>query len=278
MKKSFFPLIIIAVLSVISAFSEPIYYTFTGTISFLPQDMGGYAATHNIRVGNTVTYIFAVDTAQMGFTKYQGAKTNKPDSLNEGTGYRADYFFDSLITPSLFSAAVTDNNSGSYFGYHISSKLGTLIRNSAALQTIIGDGNRYTQIIVSIPNSTSAVFLPVVGTSFSVTEAYANGSTAASSASMTMTLTAISNTKPSVGIHSQHTVSSQAWMQANLAGDFLVLQNRSGYKAQAKIFDVSGKTSISLTLNGKTYIPVSTLPHGLFFLKAATEKLNKTML
>ncbi|MDB5102494.1 MAG: hypothetical protein JWP91_183 [Fibrobacteres bacterium] len=263
MKKT---LLLLAALGAMNAFPVPTYYTFTGKINFVPQDQGGYAAAHGIRAGNAVTYVFAVDTAVNGFTKSKGAKLTKPDSINEGTGYRADYYFDSLIAPSLFSPAVTDSSSGSFFGFHTASKLGANFRYAAAFQTIIGDNKHFTQVIINIGDATATTFLPVVGAQVTASEAYSDSSAAASSASMTMTLTGVSATRPVIGIRPTGPM-RQGWMQADLRNGALVLRNRSGGRAEASILGLSGKTLQAISMEEYATMPLAGLPRGLYLLR-----------
>jgi hypothetical protein len=262
---------------VMPAFAAPAYFTFTGTITFVPSDVGGYAAAHGISRGRAVTYVFLVDTTVNGFVKESGAKRIKPDSINEGRGYRADYFFDSLVTPSLFSAAVTDSNSGSFFGYHVTTTSGTTVNNTAALQMILGDQDHFTQVIVYIPNPASAVFLPAVGTAVSATELYNDSSAGTSSASMSMTLTAISDTRPVIGVRTPGPA-RPAWLSAGFQDGSLVMRNRSGGAASARILDAAGKTALRLSLGQDAAIPASALPRGPFFLRVSAPDRGEPVL
>jgi hypothetical protein len=187
----------IAVL-VANAFPASMYYTFTGTIGFVPEDRGGYAAAHGIRSGSPVTYIFEVDTAREAFTKFQGTKEPKPDLNNPG--YAANYFFDSLITPSLFSPAVTDSASGSYLGYRIIITSGSIVRRSFQFQVTIGNPDKRAQVILSFPDTTENDFMPKIGTKAAGAETYIDSSVASSSATSTLTCTAISSTRPSLAV------------------------------------------------------------------------------
>lgn len=259
-----------AVLAISASFSAPQYYTFNGKINFVPSDIGGYAATHGIRAGVAVTYLFVVDTARTAYTLHNGTPNNMPDTLNEGTGYRADYFFDSLITPSLFSPAVTDSSSGSYLGYRTTTKSGANFRYALAFQTTIGNPDHRTQIVLFVPDTGSSNFLPKVGDVVSATEAYKNGSTASSSASMSLTLTAISNTKPANLLRPGKPMAS-AWMEAELRNGTLILQNHSGKKAVAKVLDASGKTSLAYSVGEWAAIPLATLPSGRLFLEVTSQ-------
>src|SRR5437879_2585688 len=114
MKKS---ILFLAAIALGSACAAPLYYTFTGTVVLVADDQGGYAAAHGIKAGTAVSFVFDVDTSRLAYYLDKGVKTELQDSINEGQGYRADYFFDSLITPSLFSPVVTDNTSGQFMGY-----------------------------------------------------------------------------------------------------------------------------------------------------------------
>lgn len=188
--------LLLAAFALGSACAAPMYYTFTGTVALLVDDKGGYAAAHDIKAGTGVSYVFQVDTARAAFFLDKGAKTEMADSIDEGRGYRADYFFDSLVTPSLFSAAVTDNASGEFMGYHTATSLGTTMRYSAALQTILGDNAKQTQVLLYLMNAGATEFLPKLNDMISATEMYNDGSTATSSVSMNLKCTGISATKP----------------------------------------------------------------------------------
>ena len=268
MKKTLLSLLVIAIFGAINAFTAPLYFTFTGKINFVPQDIGGYAAAHGYRAGVEVTYIVVVDTARIGYTELNGVKKNQPDSINEGRGYRADYFFDSLLTPSLFSPAVTDLSSGSNLGYHITMKLGANTSNTASFQVTIGNPNHRTQIQVTIPNSTDNLFLPVVGTSVTASEAYMNSSVASSSASMSMTLIAVSATRPSIGIRALSRL-DQSWMRADFQDGSLSMRNNTGRMLSASILNLEGKIVRALSLGAVASFPASSLPRGIFLLKVA---------
>lgn len=261
--------LILALLSLAYAFPAPVYYTFTGTIAFIPVDQGGYAASHGIKVGGPVTYIFVVDTALNGFTKYAGTPVNKNDVNTGESGYTSNYFFDSLITPSLFSAAVSDTGTGAYYGYHTITSSGGVTRYSTALQTMIGNPDRETQIIIGVPDTGAANWLPKLGKSVSATESYIDSSAAASSASVTLVLTSISDTRPSNGIRLPGTAAS-SWMSAELQAGALVIQNHSGKKASARIMDAAGKTMVALSIGEKAVVPAAALPAGRLFLEVTS--------
>jgi hypothetical protein len=76
----------------------------------------------------------------------------------------------------------------------------TFTGNTAAFQVTFGNPDHQTEFQISIPGSTDQVFLPVVGATVTAGESYVDSSVATSSASMTLTLTAVSATKPSIGI------------------------------------------------------------------------------
>jgi len=99
-----------------------------------------------------------------------------------------------------------------------------------------------------------------------VTESYVDSSVASSGASMTLTLTAISTTKPSNGVRSLGMV-AKAWTNAELHAGALIIENHSGKKAVAKILDASGKTIVALSMGDKATIPASSLPRGKLFLE-----------
>lgn len=251
------------------SFSAPTYYTFTGKVTFLVGDVGGYAASHGIHAGSPVTYIFAVDTSRNAYTRFDGITDVKPDSINVGTGYRADYFFDSLIAPSLFSPAVTDTASGSYLGYHTATIIEMKSRYSLAFQTMIGNPDHGTQILFYLPDSGFVDFMPKVGTAVSASESYLDSSAASFSASLSMTLTAISNTRPSNGLRPIASAAS-SWFGADLDGESLLLRNHSGNKAAVRVMDASGKTVVTLSMGEKAALPASHLPRGKFFLEVTS--------
>jgi hypothetical protein len=223
---------LIAAFALGSAGAAPMYYTFSGKVGLLVEDKGGYAAAHDIKGGTAVDYVFEVDTARLGFFLDKSAKTEMADSIDEGRGYRADYFFDSLVTPSLFSAAVTDDASGEFMGYHTATKLGTSMRYSAALQTIIGDNAKQTQVLLYLMNSGETEFLPKLNDVISGTESYNDGATATSSVSLNLKCTGISATKPSAIRPLARTLSRRA--DAHLSGSLLI-------DPGARVFLASGR-------------------------------------
>lgn len=262
MKKS---LLLSALLGAAPIFAAPMYYTLTGKIILIPQDQGGYAAAHGIAVGNTFSYIFVVDTAQAGVIIEKGAVGYRVDTVNTGTGYRADYFFDSLVTPSLFSAAITDSSNGVFYGFQTATKIGTSALYNAAFQTIIGDSHRETQVLINLKDTSATDFLPKVGATLSATELYADSSGATSSAALNLTVAAISATKPSSGVLPR--AAAQARLQARMAGGDLLIRNASGHGAQAHIVNAAGQDLLDLTLGENAKVPASALPRGLFFLR-----------
>jgi hypothetical protein len=261
MKKA---ILILTALTIAYSFSAPIYFTFTGKVNLVPSDVGGYAAAYGIHAGSPVTYIVVLDTAQNGYTRFDGTITDKPDINNEG--YRANYFFDSLVAPSLFSPAVTDDASGSFFGYQTVTTLGASSRYSVAFQTLIGTPDTGTQIIIYVPDTSATVFLPKVGDVVTATESYNKGSAASSSVSMSLTLTAIGGTKPSNGVRSYVHMAS-TWMNAEVREGSLLLRNHSGKKAMVKVMDASGKAIFALSMGDKAAISLSSLPRGELFLE-----------
>ncbi|MEO7424604.1 MAG: hypothetical protein ABI036_05410 [Fibrobacteria bacterium] len=260
MKKTAF---ILAAFAIAYSFSAPIYFTFTGKVGFVPSDAGGYAAAHDIKPGSTVTYFFVVDTSAAPYSRLDGTTTLKSDIAN--AGYRADYFFDSLIAPSLFSPAVADSASGSFFGYHTTTSSGTSALNTVAFQTLIGNPDHGTQVILYIPDTSSTVFLPKVGDVVSGSEAYVGPSGASSSATLSLTLTAIGNARPNA--FRPRVRAAGNWMSAELLEGSLMLRNRSGEKAVAKVLDASGRTFAFRSLEEKTVIPAASWPRGKLFLE-----------
>ena len=257
-------IVLLALLGNPTAYAAPKYYILTGKITILPTDAGGYAAAHDIRVGNTVNYVFVVDTDKAGFTKSQGTKTDKPDVINEG--YHADYFFDSLVYASLFSPAVADSASGSYFGYHTTITSGAKESNTAAIQTIIGNADHNTQVIAYLAAPTTTVFLPVIGETMSVTENYVGPASAWSSASLTMKVTSIGDTRPVEGIASR-SGGARTWLSATFRGNALAIENRSGRNAQATLMDPSGRVTNAFVLGERYLVPMRELPRGMSFLR-----------
>jgi hypothetical protein len=262
MKKAAF---IPAAFCIAYAFSAPTYYTFTGTVSFLASDVGGYAAAHGIHAGSAVTYYVAVDTARSGYDKFRGVVEPKPDINNPG--YTADYFFDSLLTPSLYSPAVTDTASGSNLGYHTVTTSGTTTRYSLAFQFTFGNPDHRTQLLINIPDSGKADFMPKVGAKVAAVESYVDSSIANSGASMFLTLTAISGTRPNA--LRPASPATAAWMNTEWRNGDLVILNHSGKPASAKIMDVSGKKILAQTLGEKSVLSLSTFPHGSLFLEVS---------
>jgi hypothetical protein len=256
--------LILAAITLTHSFSAPIYFTFTGKVAFVPADVGGYAAAHGIKAGTPVSYFFVVDTSADAYTRFEGTTDLKPDIANPG--YRADYYFDSLIAPSLFSPAVTDGASGSFFGYHTLTTLGTSVRNTVAFQTLIGNPDHGTQIIITLTDTSSTRFLPKLGDVVSATEAYVDSSAASSSASMSMTLTGISGTKPNA--LRAPVPAAGNWMSAELQDGNLILRNLSGGKAVVKVLDAGGKTVASRSIEEKAALSVASLPRGKLFLEA----------
>ena len=261
MKKSAFAMV---ALSAAYAFAAPVYYTFVGTIGFVPEDRGGYAAAHNIRPGAAVNFVFVVDTALAAFTKFQGVKEPKPDIGNPG--YDANYFFDSLITPSLFSGAVTDSASGSYLGYRITTTVGARVSHSLQFQVTTGNPDKRAQIIVSIPDSGRTDWMPRVGDKAAGAETYIDSSVASSSATMTLTCTAVSSTRPN-GIRAR-AAGNASGMRAVSRGESVYFENRTGTMVTVAIMDAMGKTLLSRSIGDRAEIPLSYLPRGELFLEA----------
>lgn len=259
MKKSVF---LSVILGAATAFSAPMYFTFTGKVTLVPQDQGGYAAAHGIARGSAVTYVFKVDTALDGYSMSKGVKTPNADNIDSATGEGTNYFFDSLIVPSLFSDVIHDSTSGEYFGY-ANNRSGYV---SSAIQTIIGDANRYTQVILYLPGTTLN-FLPQVGDTIRSTEGYTDSSTASADVSTILVCTAIGDTPPaSIGNFSRN-LSAQSTIWAGLQGGSLMVQNHSGRETEARILNAAGRTTLSLLFNESVSLPVSGLPKGLFVLQ-----------
>jgi hypothetical protein len=258
-------LILSTLLSAFEAGAATTYYTFTGKIVFIPQDDGGYAASHGIKVGNTVTQVWAVDTGRLGFDLQDGVRTDKPDTSGTGGGYFADMFYDSLVTPSLFSPAVTDLSSGSYFGFRTVTTLGTQSRYSTALQVIIGPRTGQTQVIVTVPDSGKAEFLPKIGTTVSVVEGYTRG-TDASSASLTMTCTAIGTTLPNIAVRPAPGAGPR-WADIDWNGGTLLVRTLPGRAAAASIRDASGRRVFAAPRAETIRIPAASLPRSPFVLE-----------
>jgi hypothetical protein len=254
---------IIAALA-IASISAPMYYTFTGKVIFVAADEGGYAAAHGIRAQSPVSFVFVVDTARLAYNRMDGTTIMKPDTTT-GPGYSADYFFDSLITPSLFSGAIGDNESGSFLGYRTRTDFGSTTHYSLAFQTIIGNPDPATQLIINIPDSGAADWMPKVGQAVAAVESYTDSTAANSSASMTLTLTAISAIRPA-GVRPAAPVAAN-WLETRLLEGSLLLENRSGRKAMAKVRDASGKTVGSQSIGEKATLPLASLPRGELFLE-----------
>ena len=251
-----------AFLGAMTVFSAPTYYTFTGKVNFVPQDQGGYAAAHGIAHGSAVTYVFKVDTSLNGYTLTKGVKDTNTDIPDAGTGRSTNYFFDTLIVPSLFSAAIHDRTSGSYFGY--SNQLNSHV--TSAIQTIIGNANHNTQVIIYLPDTTIN-FLPHLGDSVQSTEGFSDSSTASSSVTMTLVVTGISNTPPASIGNRFPTLTAQPWVWAGLQGGSLWVQNHSGHNAEVRILNASGTTTQSLLCGESVSLPMSGLPQGIFVLR-----------
>lgn len=261
MKKS---TLLVVALTAAGAFAAPMYYTFVGTIGFVPEDRGGYAAAHNIRPGSTVNLVFVADTAREAFTKFQGVVKLKPDISNPG--YAANNFFDSLLTPSLFSGAVTDSASGSYLGYRITTTVGTRVSHSFQLQVTTGNPDKRAQVILSFPDSGRADWMPRVGDKAAGTETYIDSSVASSSATMTLTCTAVSSTRPN-GIRAR-AIGNAHGMRAVSRGESVYFENRTGKMVTVAIMDASGKTVLSRSIGGRSEISLRSLPRGELFLEA----------
>lgn len=253
-----------------SAFAAPKYYTFTGTVIFVVQDQGGYAAAHNIKSGSAVTYVFAVDVANNGYSLLDGKKTDMPDSIMPTPGHKTDYFYDSLTTASVFSAAFPATQEGTFFGYHSTTTYGSSTLNSAVFQSLIGLPEHGTQIIINIPDTSSVDFLPKLNAAVTATENYVDSTAANSSVSMTMKLTAISDTKPSNGVRPV-AATGGAWLRAAWNGGSLVVRNGSGRPAHGALLDAAGKTMKEFALGETAMLPPESLPEGFFVLKATTE-------
>ncbi|GEM_PF-3261771 len=256
------------VLCIAPAHAAPTYYTFSGKVSIVAADKGGYAAAHDIKAGTSVTFIFAVDTSRLAYNRFKGVTETRADSINSGTGYHADYFFDSLITPSLFQGAVTDTASGSFLGYHTVTKIGANTRYSLAFQTIIGNSEHGTQVFINMLDSGAADYMPKVGTAVAATEDFFDSTLANSSVSLTLTCTAVGSTKPTIGVRVPAPAAS-AWMHAEMRDGTLLLQNHSGRMASPWIRNAAGKNLLVLSLNSETAIPAAALPQGTLFLEVA---------
>lgn len=259
------PLLAMAAL-VPCAFASPLYFTLKGKVVLVPADQGGYAAAHGIKAGTPVTYIFEVDTALQGYSLF-GTDKNVPSDSSPSETNHTNYFFDSLITPAVFAGAFTSDGSGSFSGYHSSISLGQSSINNVVFQYESGYPEHGTTVVVYIPDTSATDFLPKVGAVLSATEDYGDSSVATSSVSMSLTVTAISTTRPSALRPAAPT--AQPWLQATNDGNTLILRNGSGEIAEAALLTAAGKSALRFNLGETARLPLAGLPHGLFILRVA---------
>lgn len=77
-----------------------IYFTFAGTISDISEPRPGRAEKLGIKTGDSVYYVFAVDTLRVGFNADLEGIHPRNDSLDRPGG-RPFWFFDSLMSIPL---------------------------------------------------------------------------------------------------------------------------------------------------------------------------------
>jgi hypothetical protein len=76
------------------------YYTFAGTITEIQEPKPGRSEKLGVRSGDSVYYVFAVDTLRLGLRADAEGSHPRSDSLDR-TGRRPFWFFDSLMSVPL---------------------------------------------------------------------------------------------------------------------------------------------------------------------------------
>lgn len=92
------------------------YYTFVGKIYHIYESHPGRAEARGIRVGDSVSYVFAVDTMAYGIRQILNLRTPQEDEKDR-PDRRRTYFFDSLMTVPRFGRIAEQPSRTAYLGY-----------------------------------------------------------------------------------------------------------------------------------------------------------------
>jgi hypothetical protein len=240
------------------------YYTFAGTIASIDQDAGDFLKRLKLKEGDSLKYHFAVDTSQPGYVESgPGSRIAFRDTVNTEDSSSIDYFFDSLVAPTVFAPMAEGRSHSIYCGSIASSEVGP---DRIHFEHIHSGGD--TVVTVSLNVSDPSGYMPDLGALVSGMESFLVASSGDHSFFTTeLQLVAISDKKPETAILPGTPAARSAWVQAFPDGDRLILRNRSGRKAQARILDGSGKTWISESMGAYRELFLGALPGGVYLVR-----------
>ena len=255
-------LVALAVLLAAHAHGAVSYFTFAGQVESVDEVKGKFAKNLGIKSGDSVTYVFAVDTSEPGFVEALGYRNAIPDTVDTTDGTGTDYFFDSLLTPPLFASGVV--------GHTIRTYSGTVIRSGAGPDQFMF-GHLYnkgdTSVDVSLDASDPSGAVPSVGSQALGTETFfADSLEEFTQANSVLVLVGISDTRP-LGLFRGQRDAGAPWMQASQGSDRIILRNRSGRDADLRIVDAFGKTLRSGKMKEYQEVRLDALPRGVYWLR-----------
>lgn len=227
------PFLLVA-LALGTACAEPVYYSFTGVVTQVLQFGGQYTSE---QTGGSVSFVLEVDTARPAYILNRGAKSEIKDTLDAGQGYRADHYFDSLITPSFFTPIVSPA-SGKFVVSHTAKQSGADAGYTANFLVEQGNsGEKNYRFTMTMLNRDANKFLPKLDEMVLADAIYWEGSGTPYQAviEMEMFCTAISPTKPNAIRERAHERRSR--VGARMAGGFLIDPSK-------RVFLASGRRAI----------------------------------
>lgn len=204
------------------------YCTFAGRISEIDQGFAAVPDSLGIRVGDTVSYVFAVDRER---------PTSDPRTFS---GIRYEYLFDSLASPSLFSAMVENRRWGTNYAISTSFIVSYVKHHQLSLYTTTGESARNTQVFSGIIHLTDTTdILPKPGAQTQLSEVYYVNNSAAASVKIAAVLTAVEDSPPNV-LSLQKPKKNKPRMTRR--GDAWEISGPEGVPIRATLFDASGRT------------------------------------
>lgn len=105
--------------------SSLMYFTFGGTVVNISGEIPGRADARGVQLGDSVYYVFAVDTLRLGYERSSYEDELRVDS-SDRPGKRPQWFFDSLLSVPLMASPSPTVGQGfyTYVGYRIEQENG----------------------------------------------------------------------------------------------------------------------------------------------------------